>query len=114
MLDGKPALLRVSHDPKKNEVRALGKYWGWRMGAWYKVQVTELSREDGADCGAGGFVTGGLVFAPIDRRGYPYAKSAALCACDVLWGPVKAWGEVPPEASKAALLEKGASAFWLK
>jgi len=27
---------------------------------------------------------------------------------------VKAWGEVPPEASKAALLDKGASAFWLK
>jgi len=101
----KPALLHVNHDPKKNEVRALGKYWGWRMGAWYKIQVTDLPREGR---------TGSLVFAPIDRRGYPYAKSAALCACDVLWGPVKAWGETPPEASKAALLDKGASAFWLK
>lgn len=83
----------------------LGKYWGFRYGRWYRVQVTSLPHGGG---------TGGLAYAPIDRRGYPYTNSAALSDCQAVWGPLKSWGEKPPRVTKDALREKGVSDFWLR
>lgn len=83
-----------------------GKYWGFRLTDWYPVKITGLPSP------AGG--TGRLVYAPIDRRGYPYEQSAALSDCQAVWGPVKTWGNKPPQVEKAALLAVGVSEFWLR
>lgn len=90
----------------KSEVKVLGKYWGFRLGSWLPVKVLDLPCERGG--------TGSLVYAPIDRRGYPYARTAALEDCQALWGPVRAWGATPPVVSRQDLLEKGVSPFWLR
>ena len=97
-----PALSGTNRD---NAPSVIGKFWGFRCGAWYKVKVTSLPANGG---------TGGLVYAPVDRRGYPYTDSAALCDCQAVWGPVKAWGDKPPRVTKAALRAAGVSEFWLK
>lgn len=82
----------------------VGKYWGFRCGFWRKVLVTTLPRDGG---------TGGLTYAPVDRRGYPFSNSAALCDCQAVWGPVKAWGASPPRVSRKTLSEVGVSPGWL-
>lgn len=71
-----------------------GKYWGHRFGEWARVEVTELPRDGGTGC---------LVFAPRDRRGYPWHKSGALQNCQALWGPVTTWGTKPPRVPKTQL-----------
>lgn len=83
----------------------LGKYWGFRFGQWTKVQVTALSEKGG---------TGTLLFAPIDKRGYPYAQAVALKSCCAFYGPVRAWGPTAPNVSKAKLKAVGVPALWLK
>lgn len=88
-----------------NAPTELGKYWGYRLTGWYPVKVTSLPANGG---------TGGLTYAPIARRGYPYANTAALCDCQAVWGPVKAWGSTPPRVTKAALRSVGVSEFWLR
>lgn len=83
----------------------LGKYWGFRFGRWEKVKVTALAERGG---------TGSLLYAPIDKRGYPYAKAVALSNCAAFYGPMPAWGENPPKFSKAKLKAVGVSDHWLK
>lgn len=98
-------LLAVGSNAESCEVTELGKYWGFRFDHWVKVKVLRLP------CARGG--TGEIAFAPIDRRGYPYAGGIALSACSALWGPVKAWGDAPPKVSRQALLDAGVDEFWL-
>lgn len=82
----------------------LGKFWGFRCGTWRRVKVTSLPLHGG---------TGGLVYAPVDRRGYPHTNGAALQDCQALWGPVAVWGERPPRITKAMLRQVGVSESWL-
>lgn len=77
---------------------ATGKYWAWRFGSWLRVEVTQLPRGGG---------TGTLVYAPRDRRGYPWHSSAALQDCQAFWGPVRAWGDKPPRIAKTVLKAYG-------
>lgn len=81
-----------------------GKYWGLHYGRWAKVVVQTLPTGGG---------TGGLVFAPVDKRGYPYTNGGALSNCDVFWGPVASWGARAPRIGRQRLLKAGASKFWL-
>ena len=101
----KAQLLAVGSTAESCEVVELGKYWGFRCGHWMKVKVLSLP------CARGG--TGEISYAPIDKRGYPYAGGIALRDCQAFFGPVKAWGDKPPKVSRDALLRKGVSAFWL-
>jgi len=75
-----------------------------RCGFWGGEDVKTLPRDGG---------TGGLTYAPVDRRGYPFSNSAALCDCQAVWGPVKAWGASPPRVSRKTLSEVGVSPGWL-
>ena len=100
----KAQLLAVGPTAELCEVVELGKYWGFRCGRWMKVKVLRLPARGG---------TGEIAYAPIDKRGYPYAGGIALQDCQALFGPVKAWGDKPPKASRDALLRKGVSDFWL-
>lgn len=75
-------------------VPSTGKYWAYRYGQWCKVEVASLPRGGG---------TGSLIYAPRDRRGYPWHKSAALEDCQAFYGPVAAWGPNAPKVSKKAL-----------
>lgn len=77
-----------------------GKYWGWRLGDWCKVEVTALPEGGGTGC---------LVYAPRDRRGYPWHRSAAVQDCQAFFGPVSSWGDVPPKVSRRQLQALGLS-----
>ena len=102
----KAQLLAVGSTAGLCEVVELGKYWGFRCGHWMPLKVLSLP------CPRGG--TGEIAYAPIDKRGYPYAGGIALHDCQAMWGPVKAWGDTPPRVSRKSLLEKGVAEFWLR
>lgn len=91
--------------PEGGEVTQPGKYWGFRCGAWCRIQVLSVPGPNG---------TGEIAYAPVDRRGYPYSGGIAVMDCSVVFGPVRAWGSAPPAISKRKLLSKGVSEFWLR
>lgn len=101
----KAQLLAVGSTTELCEVVETGKYWGFRCGYWLAVKVLSLP------CARGG--TGEIAYAPIDKRGYPYAGGIALYDCQAFWGPVKSWGCEPPKVKRQALLDKGVSELWL-
>lgn len=91
-------LTNTSTAVAKAELPCTGKYWGRRYGNWVRVEVTDLPKGGGTGC---------LVFAPRDRRGYPWHNSGALQNCQVLWGPVASWGTKEPWVPKTQLKALG-------
>lgn len=81
-----------------------GKYWGFCFGRWQKILVTALPDGGG---------TGSLLYAPIDKRGYPHSQAVALSNCSAFYGPMNAWGENQPRISKAKLKKVGVASHWL-
>lgn len=92
-----PALY-PSGDRSNCPLPAVGKYWAWRFGTWLRVEVTNLPERGG---------TGTIIYAPRNRKGYPWHHSAALQDSQAFWGPVKTWGTVAPRVSRQKLVELG-------